>query len=635
MTMPKNLSGPVRRSQLISPFGVGSMLVVPGGTSLIIGGLDLWFEPKGDGNIIDAEEFKVYEWRLQQLLGVDHFRLPPDYRDSYWNQGVSNAGLSIPAYRFPTWHFCPGCRFLKSFPMYASGKKGKLKCPDCEKNKKIRYMSQVRFIAMCENGHVQDFPWREWVHRQGNPTCQEKLRLIATSSATLAGQKVKCDCGKERTLFRITDAYPGNNSTVLSKTLREDNEPFLCQGKKPWLGEDAQEQCNAQLRGSLRGASNLYFAQIASSIYIPISEDTALQKLENILQTPPVSTLLSILHDVDVSTDKQLQAIRKSHPQLIFEFSDSEIRRALEMLAERKNPETQDLGASNDEQTEFRRTEYSVLGTERNDEFLEIREANIKSYKYNMAEYFSKIMFVSRMRETRVLSGFTRVFANNTQSREQRQTLLWREMPAFERWLPAYTVFGEGLFFEFSKKRLQEWEVKKEIIERMRPLVERNVEMEKKRRLQNRKIDARFVLIHTFSHLLMNRLTFECGYSSAALRERLYVSTNPKFPMSGVLIYTADGDSEGTLGGLVRMGRPENLEPVFMKAIESAKWCSADPVCMELGNSSGQGPDSCNLAACHNCALVPETACEEFNHFLDRGVVVGDFEETIAGYFAS
>lgn len=630
--MSKNLSGPVRRSQLISPFGAGAMMVVPGGTSLIIGGLDSWFESK-DERSVDIEEFKVFEWRLQQLLGVDHFRLPPDHRDPYWNQGVPNVGLSIPAYRFPTWHFCPGCRLLKNFPMYASGKKGKLKCPECEKNKKTRYMSQVRFIAMCENGHVQDFPWREWVHAQSNPSCQENLRLIATSSATLAGQKVKCDCGKERTLSRITEANPGNNSTFLSRTLREDHELFLCQGRKPWLGEDAQEECNAQLRGSLRGASNLYFAQIASSIYIPISEDKSLQKLENILQTPPVSTLLSLLHDVDMSIDKQPQAIRKNHPQLMFEFSDAEIHRTLEMLLAEKNPETQVQTSLADEQTEFRRTEYSVLRAERSDEFLEVKKSKIENYKYNMAEYFSKIMFVSKMRETRVLSGFTRVFANNTQSREHRQSLLWKEMPAHERWLPAYTVFGEGLFFEFSEERLREWESKKEIIERISPLIDRNMEMEKKRRLQNRNITARFVLIHTFSHLLMNRLTYECGYSSAALRERLYIAAAPNSPMSGVLIYTADGDSEGTLGGLVRMGKPGNLEPVLMKAIENAKWCSADPVCMELGNISGQGPDSCNLAACHNCALVPETACEEFNHFLDRGVVVGDFEQTISGYF--
>jgi hypothetical protein len=87
------------------------------------------------------------------------------------------------------------------------------------------------------------------------------------------------------------------------------------------------------------------------------------------------------------------------------------------------------------------------------------------------------------------------------------------------------------------------------------------------------------------------------------------------------------------MGGLVRMGKPGNFEPMFQAALEDAKWCSADPVCMEIGESGGQGPDSCNLAACHNCALVPETACEEFNRFLDRGVVIGSLENPQLGFF--
>jgi hypothetical protein len=103
--------------------------------------------------------------------------------------------------------------------------------------------------------------------------------------------------------------------------------------------------------------------------------------------------------------------------------------------------------------------------------------------------------------------------------------------------------------------------------------------------------------------------------------------------MAGVLIYTAAGDSEGTMGGLVRMGKPGNFEPVLRSLLEAASWCSSDPVCMEVGITGGQGPDSCNLAACHGCALVPETTCEEFNRFLDRGVVVGDINNCELGYF--
>jgi len=101
--------------------------------------------------------------------------------------------------------------------------------------------------------------------------------------------------------------------------------------------------------------------------------------------------------------------------------------------------------------------------------------------------------------------------------------------------------------------------------------------------------------------------------------------------MAGVLIYTAAGDSEGSMGGLVRMGEPGILEYTLARALERAQWCSSDPVCIE---SKGQGPDSCNLAACHSCSLLPETSCEEQNRLLDRGVVIGTLEEPDSGFFS-
>ncbi len=103
--------------------------------------------------------------------------------------------------------------------------------------------------------------------------------------------------------------------------------------------------------------------------------------------------------------------------------------------------------------------------------------------------------------------------------------------------------------------------------------------------------------------------------------------------MAGLLIYTAAGDSEGTMGGLVRMARPGNLRPMLATAVSNARWCSTDPVCMDAGEH-GQGPDSCNLAACHGCALLPETSCEEFNRFLDRGLVIGTFTDPHLGFFS-
>ena len=132
---------------------------------------------------------------------------------------------------------------------------------------------------------------------------------------------------------------------------------------------------------------------------------------------------------------------------------------------------------------------------------------------------------------------------------------------------------------------------------------------------------ARYLLVHTLAHILINQLVFECGYSTAALKERLYVSSDVQAPMAGMLIFTASGDSEGSLGGLVRLGRPALFEPMVRRAISRASWCSADPVCSE--NLGGAGSRLINKAACHACVLLPETACETINNGLDRSVVVG------------
>jgi len=102
--------------------------------------------------------------------------------------------------------------------------------------------------------------------------------------------------------------------------------------------------------------------------------------------------------------------------------------------------------------------------------------------------------------------------------------------------------------------------------------------------------------------------------------------------MNGLLVYTASGDSEGTLGGLVRQGEPSRLPETLLNALNKMEWCSSDPVCIE---SAGQGIDNANLAACHGCVLLPETSCEEGNRLLDRGLLTGTPEDPEMGFFRS
>ena len=629
--------GPIRRSQLIAPFGTGALIVARNGASLISGGLDHWYEREDESGGVDIEEFKVREWRLERLLSVGHFRLPADYRRNYQEgQHIPNARLTQPFLRFPQWHFCPSCNQLFERPLT---ERGRIWCPECMATNRKRPLFQVPFVAMCDRGHIQDFPWRQWVHHSEVPLCQKPMRLVATGGATLAAQRVVCECESQRTLASITDAEP-DGSTFLSDTLLKvdgggPDQPYLCRGLRPWLGEVEPSECDRPLRGSLRSASNLYFAVVSSSIYLPRGSDFVPASLVSLMEEPPLSTLINLLSGL--TTVIEPQQLRAQYSQHLEPYSDTQIDAALQVVQGGESSVEESEKATpirEDGQTAFRRAEFDVLRIPRKDDLLLTIEADIDRYEQVVRSYFSKVILVHKLRETRAFAGFTRVFPENGASLDDRKRLLRKDqLQSNDDWLPAYLVFGEGIFVELEDSHLREWENRTSVISRVDKLDAQYQKVRRARRLRDRSIDQRFVLLHTLSHLIMNRLTFECGYSSAALRERLYYSSHPDYPMAGILIYTAAGDAEGTMGGLVRMGKPGNLGPIVRRALESALWCSTDPVCAETGQLGGQGPDSLNLAACHNCTLVPETACEEFNRFLDRELVIGVHGKSDLGFF--
>ena len=132
-------------------------------------------------------------------------------------------------------------------------------------------------------------------------------------------------------------------------------------------------------------------------------------------------------------------------------------------------------------------------------------------------------------------------------------------------------------------------------------------------------VTPRFLLCHTLAHLVIRQLDAEAGYPAASLKERIYCATGRK-PMAGILIYVAVPDEEGSLGGLMELAKPKRFLRLLTGAFEAATWCSLDPVCAE---QEGHGPDLLNRAACHACALVPETSCAYGNVLLDRVFVKG------------
>ena len=143
-----------------------------------------------------------------------------------------------------------------------------------------------------------------------------------------------------------------------------------------------------------------------------------------------------------------------------------------------------------------------------------------------------------------------------------------------KRWLPAVEVFGEGIFIQFSEEAILNWSnSNKKFIEKRIGNINKQYKSKELDFLTSPP-SARFILLHTFSHLLIRQLAFECGYSESSLRERIYASDgDDESPMAGILIYTADSDSEGALGGLVRQGKKDRFMPTIMMTLERGCWC--------------------------------------------------------------
>ena len=227
-----------------------------------------------------------------------------------------------------------------------------------------------------------------------------------------------------------------------------------------------------------------------------------------------------------------------------------------------------------------------------------------------MGDLIDQVVIVDRLREVRALRSF---------SRYKMEAEVKVDLGRNADFLPAVEVFGEGIFLKFDEQVVRAWEARDGVNVRASTLRSRLAKSIYAQWLEA-KPTARFIALHTFAHLLMRQLSFDAGYSASSLRERIYVAPHDSdMPMCGVLIYTSAGDSEGSLGGLARLGEAEKLTPTLVRMLTEGQWCSLDPVCSE---AAAQGPDGLSLAACHACTLASETSCVSSNVLLDRRLLV-------------
>ena len=571
----------MRRSHTISPFGVGAICNL-GKESFVIMDIEKW-GPFGR---------RIEHIPLQRTLQVSGFREAEDLRYT---------SRKLPVFRFPRWLFCNRCRRMV-FLSRGAEDGSEPTCPDC---KGRRILVPMRFVLVCSNGHLDDVPWKRWAHSRTNDLRQRQCQvddlefLSDARSAGLDSLSVRCRvCSATRTLAGI-------NSADAMQTIG-----VRCWGTQPWEWSNDPTACDQVPRVIQRGAGDLYFAHVTTGLDIPPFSDFDVHSESAVrIRAHQLFPFVSSNPKGDLA-DQLISTIAR-----VCNTDDNEVRTLVDREARLYSGQAPELVPHNLEEEEYRAFLTPNFKPHPRNRFI-TEHVSLTSRTGSLDEAFTShidtLVIGTKLRLVRALSGFSRYEQNRT---------IPADLGRGQDWLPAIEVFGEGIFLRLNEQRLCNWETQPFVQSRVAPLAGRKAQSFLGRHLA--KPSARFVLLHTLSHLLIRQLAYECGYTSACLSERLYVSeaTDDNRGMAGLLIYTADGDSEGTLGGLARQGRLDRLMPTLLAALQGAQWCSLDPVC---GERSSQGFDGLNLAACHACALVSETSCGYFNCLLDRSLVIGE-----------
>jgi hypothetical protein len=426
-----------------------------------------------------------------------------------------------------------------------------------------------------------------------------KLKLFNINNRTNLGSlMVSCEnCGQIRSM---QEAFvPEALASV-----------YKCHGRRPWLEQDDYFPCSEKAVVRMRSSAGVYMAVNISALNIP-----------------PWSTNISkvLVNHLDAMDGKNDQALISYIQKKIMPYLPN--ASLPQIMASYKLLTTEQRADHPATTKELYEEEYCALREDAEDE-----SADFCSRRLHPPEKYcaliSGVSAVDRLTEIVAMVGFTRL--QGWDGDLESPCLA----PIFSRtqkeWLPAIDMHGEGIFIELNEAALSAWEERNEAV--YRPLLERVAE----NHIHCENASARYVLLHTLSHLMIRALSKACGYQTSSLKERIYSSYPDGQAMAGILIYTASSDAEGSLGGLVAQATPDHMEEILDALLDDAEWCSGDPLCMESTGPNAQGLYGLNYAACHQCTLLPETSCAMRNILLDRAALVGrmdgDTNPTI-GYF--
>lgn len=604
-TQRRKAQGQVRRSQMLTTYGPGAMVDLPD-YAVIIGGLEFW---RGNMEVVHEERLQA---KLAAMFDLNHVELrAPPIEDPADPQAF--AGVRV--YQFPEWFVANyekryGERnTIRARPLVhmRALERGQFVGPD----KKRHSVVPMRFVQACVNGHVSDIDWYRFVHPKDDK-CRQQLWLEEHGTSGDFGDiAVRCDCGRRETLNRALQSE--ENPTPLG----------FCRGERPWLGRAGGEVCsNEQGKRQLnklltRTATSAYFSQNLSVIHIP---EVGAELRDGVGQV--WDDFLRYCESIDEVTtylknNKVRAALGDASPADVWGEIQRRLGKAPKVDGSIKDLELQTLLACPPELS------HDVPHV---DFFARCLPQDATAGP--VMAHVDQVVLVHRLREVRAQIGFTRFEPavpdiDGELSLEVHLASLTAEDP---RWFPAVEIHGEGVFLSFDMDAIAAWKALEEVQRR-----EQDLRAGYQTWLGDKKISfdfpgVEYYMLHSLSHLLLTAVALECGYSASAIKERIYKNDHG----CGILLYTGTPDSEGTLGGLVEVGR--HIERHLGAALRLGRLCSNDPVCAQQSPKSVT-ENHLNGAACHGCLLVSESSCERQNSYLDRALVVATVDNQGCEFF--
>jgi hypothetical protein len=595
-------SGEVRQSQLVTTFGPGSMIDLPD-HSVLVAGLDTW---TAGGEPVSEPRLSRKLAKVLDVPSID-LRTPPPADDD----PVAPA-RGITAFQFPEWFITQDLE-QQSGPMFRTRllvhRKALTKRKFIDRDKKRRSVVPVRFVRACRAGHIGDIDWYSFTHN-GPSDCAKQHRQLFIDERGTSGDLtevwIRCECGKaERSMAQ---------AAILSNRALGS-----CDGARPWLGPLTKEPCGEPSRLLIRSASNAYFPQLMSVISLPDRDQTVKKTVD------AVWSHLEVVEEIGQLKYERKKAVVK---EALEGLSDEEVFAEIRSRASREVKTEKSVKVA---ELETLITAKDEIGEDRPDGVFYARSLPRVIWDKPWMAPIERIVLVHRLREVVAQVGFTRFESAAPDAEGEldlgvRRAALAREVS----WLPAFENRGEGVFLQFNKLAIQAWLKSTSLQHRALELGYGFDAWSKEHPGANRKFpNLAYLMMHSFAHLLLTAMALKCGYAASSIRERIYAIPDIGF---GVLLYTGSSDAEGTLGGLVQLGR--QIHEVVKTALELGSLCSNDPVCAQHAPSDAHEHRFLHGAACHGCLLISETSCEQQNDFLDRSLVVATVQSIGAELFS-